>query len=211
MTLPKLPNIGCHPRILSLTDQDHLCTHARLCFVCGRLVIKSFTMSCYEWAKRSLQTCTCSNWNVCNRHCNRRSQHWWIAKVYSSCMTTPGRMSREWPGIPYSDLVGRLCAILLTHLTLLHQITTSSTPWTIIFMENPSPMKQTCGKNLRTSLRPIPRVLPQGDCTARDTLAQGAGCQWSLLWGLTIGYSFCKSFSVGPLKTARTLLVTWQL
>src|SRR5215813_3425618 len=43
-------------------------------------------------------------------------------------MTTPGRMSREWPGIPYSDLAGRLCAILLTQLTLLHQITTFSTP-----------------------------------------------------------------------------------
>src|SRR5215813_11679731 len=60
-------------------------------------------------------------------------------------MTTPVRMPREWSGIPYSDLVGRLCAILLTSLTLLHQITTSSTPWTIIFVKNPSPMKQTCG------------------------------------------------------------------
>ncbi|GFU31201.1 histone-lysine N-methyltransferase SETMAR [Trichonephila clavipes] len=31
-------------------------------------------------------------------------------------MITRGRMSLRWPGIRYSDLVGRLKAILLTHL-----------------------------------------------------------------------------------------------
>ncbi|GFW83569.1 hypothetical protein TNCV_2204181 [Trichonephila clavipes] len=40
----------------------------------------------------------------------------------------------SWSGIRYSDLVGRLCAILLTQLTLHHQNITSSIPWTIIFV-----------------------------------------------------------------------------
>ncbi|GFY37241.1 histone-lysine N-methyltransferase SETMAR [Trichonephila inaurata madagascariensis] len=63
-----------------------------------------------QWAKRSLQTCILSNWNVYNSHCIRRSQHW---------------------------------------LLLLHDnITTSSIPWTIIFVVNPSPMKQTYAKAL---------------------------------------------------------------
>ncbi|GFW38196.1 histone-lysine N-methyltransferase SETMAR [Trichonephila clavipes] len=39
-------------------------------------------------------------------------------KLYVYCMITRRRMSRAWPGIRYSDLVGRLCVILLTHLTL---------------------------------------------------------------------------------------------
>ena len=78
-------------------------------------------------------------------------------KVYSSCMTKHGPISRAWPGIPYSAFVGRLCAILLTHLTLRQQITTFFTPWTIIFVENPSPVKQTCAKHSRTSLHPKPQ------------------------------------------------------
>ncbi|GFW93209.1 hypothetical protein TNCV_3333691 [Trichonephila clavipes] len=65
-------------------------------------------------------------------------------------------MSRGWPGIRYSDLIGRLCAILLTHLTLYQQITTSSIPCTIIFEVNPSPMKQTCAMLSRTPLRHTP-------------------------------------------------------
>ncbi|GFU05195.1 hypothetical protein TNCV_575271 [Trichonephila clavipes] len=71
-------------------------------------------------------------------------------------MITQGRMSRGWPGIRYNDLVGRLCDILLIHLTLHHQITISSIPWTIIFVVNPSPMKQTCAKLSQTSLRLTP-------------------------------------------------------
>ena len=126
-------------------------------------------MLCIWWTSRQVvhyellptgQTVTAvlySHWNVCNRHCNRKSQHWWIEKVYSSCMTMPGPISRGWPGIPYSDFVGRLCSILLTHLTLRQQITTFFTPWTIIFVENPSPVKQTCAKHSRTSLRPKPQ------------------------------------------------------
>ncbi|GFW25953.1 histone-lysine N-methyltransferase SETMAR [Trichonephila clavipes] len=39
---------------------------------------------------------------------------------------------------------------------LAHQITTSSIPWTIIFVVNSSPMKQTCAKLSWTSLRPTP-------------------------------------------------------
>ncbi|GFY68432.1 hypothetical protein TNIN_23831 [Trichonephila inaurata madagascariensis] len=53
-------------------------------------------------------------------------------------------MSRGWPEIRYSDLFGKLCAILLTHLTLQHQIIT----WTIILVANPSPMKQKCSHGL---------------------------------------------------------------
>ncbi|GFW26789.1 histone-lysine N-methyltransferase SETMAR [Trichonephila clavipes] len=48
MTHPSVPNIGCHHRILSRTAQDHLCTHARLCFVSGGLVVKWIIISCYE-------------------------------------------------------------------------------------------------------------------------------------------------------------------
>ncbi|GFU84046.1 hypothetical protein TNCV_1811041 [Trichonephila clavipes] len=44
--------------------------------------------------------------------------------------------------------------MFLTHLTLHHQITTSSIPWTIILVVNSSPMKPTCAKLSRTSLRP---------------------------------------------------------
>ncbi|GFX14830.1 uncharacterized protein TNCV_1485721 [Trichonephila clavipes] len=65
-------------------------------------------------------------------------------------------MSRGWPGIRCSDLVGRFCAILLTHLTFHHQITISSINWTIIFVVNPSSMKQTCARLSRNSLRPPP-------------------------------------------------------
>ncbi|GFT07689.1 HTH_48 domain-containing protein [Trichonephila clavipes] len=163
MTRPSVPNIGCHPRILFRTAQDFLCTHARLCFESGGLVVKWFIMSCYQRVKRSLRTCIRSNWNMYNRHCISRRQHWLIERVCCDCLITRGRMSRGWPGIQYSDFVGRLWAILLTHLTLNHQITTSSIPWTIIFVVNPSPMKQTCAKLSWTSLRPTPRVLPQGD------------------------------------------------
>ncbi|GFT82807.1 uncharacterized protein NPIL_485031 [Nephila pilipes] len=58
------------------------------------------------------------------------------ALVYSSFMITPDRISRGRSGTPYSDLVGKLSAILATHLTIHHPITTSSTSWTIIFVEN---------------------------------------------------------------------------
>ena len=67
------------------------------------------------------------------------------------------RMSSELSGIPYSNVGGRLCAIHRIHLTLRQPITTYSTPWIIIFVENPSPMKQTWVKPLRTSLLPKPR------------------------------------------------------
>ncbi|GFU21643.1 hypothetical protein NPIL_14831 [Nephila pilipes] len=49
---------------------------ARLSFLSSGQVIKWFTMSCDQWAKRLLQTYTRSNWSVCNSHCNRRSLHW---------------------------------------------------------------------------------------------------------------------------------------
>ncbi|GFU07230.1 HTH_48 domain-containing protein [Trichonephila clavipes] len=173
MTHPRVPNVGCHSRILPRTAQDHLCTHARLCFVSVGLVVKRFTMSFYQ---RSLRTCIRSNWNVYSRHCIRINQHWLIERVCCYCMIMRDRMSRGGQGIRYSDLVGRLCVILLTHLTLHHQIMTSSIPWTIIFGVNPSPMKQTCTKLSRTSLPP--RFLPQGDLTTGDTLAEGAGGQW---------------------------------
>ncbi|GFY66202.1 histone-lysine N-methyltransferase SETMAR [Trichonephila inaurata madagascariensis] len=78
-------------------------------------------MSFYQRAKRSLRTYIRSNWNVYNRHCIR-SQHWLIERVYCYCMITRGRMLRGLPGIRYSDSVGSLCVILLTHLTLHHQI-----------------------------------------------------------------------------------------
>ncbi|GFT64930.1 hypothetical protein TNCV_274691 [Trichonephila clavipes] len=110
-------------------------------------------MSFYQRAKRSLRTCIRSNWNVYSRHCIRINQHWLIERVCCYCITQD-RMSSGWQGIRYSDLVGRLCVILLTHLTLHHQIMTSSIPWTIIFGVNPSPMKQTCTKLSRTSLPP---------------------------------------------------------
>ena len=99
----------------------------------------------------------------CNRHCTRRKKHWSIAKVFFSSMITPDSMSRELSGIPYSNLGGRLCAIYLIHLTLHQPIVTYSTPWIIIFVENSSPMKQTCIKPLQTSLLPKPGVLSQGD------------------------------------------------
>ncbi|GFX42558.1 histone-lysine N-methyltransferase SETMAR [Trichonephila clavipes] len=60
---PNRPNIGGHLRKLSRTSQDHLYTHARLCFVSGGLVVKWFTMSCYQQAKRSPRGCIHSNWN----------------------------------------------------------------------------------------------------------------------------------------------------
>ena len=40
--LPSIPDISCHLRMLPLTPQDRLCTHARLCFVSGEQVIKWF-------------------------------------------------------------------------------------------------------------------------------------------------------------------------
>ncbi|PRD32395.1 UNVERIFIED_CONTAM: Histone-lysine N-methyltransferase SETMAR [Trichonephila clavipes] len=46
---------------------------ARLCFVSDGLVVKWFTMSCYQRAKRSMRTSICNTWNVYNRHCIRRS------------------------------------------------------------------------------------------------------------------------------------------
>ncbi|GFY58768.1 histone-lysine N-methyltransferase SETMAR [Trichonephila inaurata madagascariensis] len=64
---------------LSRTAQDHLCTHARLCFVSAGLIVKWFTMSCYQRAKRPLRTCIRSNSNVHNRR--RRSHHWLIERV----------------------------------------------------------------------------------------------------------------------------------
>ncbi|GFV71228.1 uncharacterized protein TNCV_2429751 [Trichonephila clavipes] len=73
-----------------------------------------FTMNSYQQAKQSLQTCIRINWNVYNRHCIRRSQHWLVERMYCYCMIMRGYMPHGWPGMRYADLVGRLCTILIT-------------------------------------------------------------------------------------------------
>ncbi|GFT90044.1 hypothetical protein TNCV_2553701 [Trichonephila clavipes] len=52
------------------------------------------------------------------------------------------------------DINKRRSSMFIHPGILHHHITTSSIPWTVIFVLNPSPMKQTCVKRV-SSLRPI--------------------------------------------------------
>ncbi|GFU46420.1 hypothetical protein NPIL_43571 [Nephila pilipes] len=56
LTLTSVPKNYCHPRVMSLTEKDHLCTQAILCFAFDGRVFKWFTMISYQWTKRSLRT-----------------------------------------------------------------------------------------------------------------------------------------------------------
>lgn len=170
--LSNLPDLGCHHRIPYLTLQDHFYTDTRSCSVSGGLVNKWCSMSWYQWAKPSQQTCNHCSWNVCNRHWSRRSQHWFIAKVYCSSMTMSGLMWCRWPQIPYTNLTGRHCTYHHTPHTLLQQITTSSIPWTTIFV-----------RYLQTCIPDTWFLLP-GHCAAGGVFIKSAGCSWGLLWGL---------------------------
>ena len=67
-----------------------------------------------------------------------------------------------WSRIPYGDLVGRLFAILLTYLTMHCPIMISFIQWIIIFIENPSAVKQTFAKLSHFLVSKIPKFYHKG-------------------------------------------------
>lgn len=128
--------------------------------------------------------------------------------MYFSSMTAPDRTSCGWLRIPYCDMVGRLYAIFLTHLTLQHPITTSSTPWKSSSWEILHKYSRLTPRTYGHFCLQNPLVLSQGGCTAGDALAECARCSWRLLRALIIDYICSEAFSFWPLKTTRTSLVT---
>lgn len=55
--------------------------HKASCSVPCGLFDKWCAMSCYQWAKPLLRTCTRSSWNFCNRHWSTRSQPCLISRL----------------------------------------------------------------------------------------------------------------------------------
>ncbi|GFX26874.1 histone-lysine N-methyltransferase SETMAR [Trichonephila clavipes] len=151
MTHPSVPNIGCHPRILSRTVQDHLWTHARLCFVSdGRRQVVHYELlptvaaDLYsQQLERVQQALHQKETALVNRkgemllHDNARSH---FARVARNTIQRHGWETLCHP--PYSPDLAPSDYHLFT--------------WIIIFVVNPSPMKQACAKLSRTSLRLTP-------------------------------------------------------
>ena len=126
-------------------------------------------------------------------------------------MTMPDRMSCKLSGIPYSNLNGRLCTIHLIRLTLCQPITTYYTPWIIIFVENPLPMKQTCTKPLQTSLLPKPQSSIARGLNSWRHIGRRCWMPMAIILKTKYKLHILLKVFLFHLKTDRTFLVTLYL
>lgn len=152
MRLPSIPAIGCHTRIISLTAPEHLCTHSRFCFLSNEKIVKWFSMSWYHRVKKSLRICTRRYWNMCNRHYKQREPELINRNgVLFLNDNTIQNAAYGWETLCYTPYTPE-------HATSDFYF---STPWTIIFVDNPSwkiasPMKQDLATHSRDCMRSKP-------------------------------------------------------
>ncbi|GFX23221.1 histone-lysine N-methyltransferase SETMAR [Trichonephila clavipes] len=177
MTHPSVPNIGCHPRILSRTEQDPYAPTQDYALCLVDLSSSGITMSCYQWAKWSLRTCIHSNWYVYNRHCIRRKppldNRKGVLLLHDNARPHVARVDRNtiqplgWETLYHSSYSPDLVPSDYHHFHSLDNHFRGKS------FTNEADVRQAL-TDLFAS--PTSRVLAKGNRTTENTLAECAGC-----------------------------------